>query len=108
MVKICCPIPISFLISLRAILHDEDNYADPMTFNPDRFIKDGVLDPDVLNPEVVAFGFGRRICPGRFIVHDSVWILIASALATLKIQPKKDANGKPLFPSAEYNTGTVW
>lgn len=56
-------------------------------FNPDRFVKDGVLDPDILNPEVAAFGFGRRICPGRFMAHDSVWMLIACILAVFDVQP---------------------
>jgi len=43
-----------------AILHDESVYKDPGTFNPDRFLKDGELDPDIRPPEVAAFGFGRR------------------------------------------------
>jgi cytochrome P450 len=31
----------------RAILHDERVYPDPFMFSPDRFIRDGKLDPDV-------------------------------------------------------------
>lgn len=45
----------------RAMTHDEKIYPDPFTFNPERFLKDGKLDPSVLQPESVAFGFGRRI-----------------------------------------------
>lgn len=43
----------------RSILHDEKVYPDPHTFNPERFLKDGKLDPNVASPEAL-FGFGRR------------------------------------------------
>lgn len=45
----------------RAILHDEKVYPDPFTFNPERFLKDGKLDPSVQGLELAAFGTGRRI-----------------------------------------------
>jgi Cytochrome P450 len=54
---------IRFLINsyyCRAILHDDKVYKDPGKFNPDRFLKDGKLDPDIRSPEVASFGFGRR------------------------------------------------
>ncbi|KAG6875967.1 hypothetical protein C0992_001649 [Termitomyces sp. T32_za158] len=44
---------------LRAILHDETIYPNPDMFNPDRFMKDGKLNPEIRDPSVV-FGFGRR------------------------------------------------
>ena len=42
------------------MLHDENVYKDPGAFNPERFLKDGELNPDVRPPEDIAFGFGRR------------------------------------------------
>lgn len=90
------------------MLHHEASYPDPFAFNPDRFIKDGILDPDILNPEVAAFGFGRRICPGRFVAHDSVWILTACLFAVFDIQPYKDSTGQPILPSVEYTYGALW
>lgn len=42
----------------RAVLNDERTYPDPLTFNPDRFIKDGNVAPEA------AFGYGRRIWYG--------------------------------------------
>lgn len=47
-------------LRLRAILHDEAVYPDPFKFNPERFLKDGQLDPSVPDP-AAAFGFGRRV-----------------------------------------------
>jgi Cytochrome P450 len=48
---------------IRAILHDENIYKDPQTFNPERFLKDGELDPEIMSPELAVFGFGRRYEP---------------------------------------------
>lgn len=42
------------------MLHDETVYPKPFEFNPDRFIKDGKLNPEVKDPGHAAFGFGRR------------------------------------------------
>ena len=43
----------------RAILHDPDEYPDPHIFKPERFMKNGKLNPDVRDPNLAAFGFGR-------------------------------------------------
>ena len=42
------------------MFYDEKVYPEPERFNPDRFMKDGKLDPDVFDPRLGAFGFGRR------------------------------------------------
>ena len=31
-----------------------------MEFKPERYLKDGELNPDVRDPDCAAFGFGRR------------------------------------------------
>ena len=42
------------------ICRDPSIYPDPESFNPDRFLKDGKIDPLVFNPEDRVFGTGRR------------------------------------------------
>jgi cytochrome P450 len=44
----------------RAILNDEKMYPNPRAFMPERFLKNGELDPSILDPADVGFGFGRR------------------------------------------------
>jgi Cytochrome P450 len=55
--------------SCRGILHDERVYKNPEEFNPERFLKDGQLDPNVRSPEGAAFGFGRRY-DSYFVEHS--------------------------------------
>ncbi|KAJ3005777.1 hypothetical protein NUW54_g4194 [Trametes sanguinea] len=84
------------MVNIWAILHDEQRYSDPFAFNPDRFIKDGVLDPEMFDPEEVAFGFGRRVCPGRHLAYETVWIMIASVLSCFDIGKLKTEDGQDM------------
>lgn len=42
-----------------------EEYSEPFVFNPDRFI-DSKSHKAELDPAAAVFGFGRRICPGKF------------------------------------------
>ena len=48
------------LQNVWAVCRDPKNYPDPETFNPERFLKDGKINPLVLNPEDRIFGVGKR------------------------------------------------
>lgn len=91
----------------RAILNDEKVYPDPFTFRLERFLKDGKLDPDVQDPELAAFGYGRRICPGRHMVLDSIWIATISILATFKIEKAVGEDRNIIDPSGEYSSSAI-
>ncbi|KAI0354173.1 cytochrome P450 [Trametes cingulata] len=82
------------MVNIWAILHDENRFPDPFVFNPDRFLKDGAIDPEVFDPTEVAFGFGRRVCPGLTMAYDGMWIAIASVLACFTIGQAKDDEGE--------------
>ena len=41
-------------------MHDPVEYPDPDAFKPERFLQDGKPNPNVRDPNEVAFGFGRR------------------------------------------------
>ena len=54
------PAGATVIENVWAICRDPSIYADPEAFNPDRFLKDGEIDPQVFNPEDRVFGAGRR------------------------------------------------
>lgn len=98
--------PFSYRIYHRAILHDESRYPNPDNFDPSRFLtNDGQLDRSVPDP-IEAFGFGRRICPGRHFVTDAAWIAIAYLLSAYSIEKLVDDAGNVVEPSGEYLPGT--
>lgn len=95
------------IANIWSILHNETIYQDPFSFKPERFIKNGKLNPDIKDPATAVFGFGRRICPGRYMAQSSVWITMASLLASFTITKAVDANGSVIEPSGEYTNGFV-
>ena len=68
---------------------------------------DGSLNPNAPDPGEAAFGFGRRICPGRHFAMESMWTAIAYVLATLNIEKVKDSAGRFVEPSLRCTSGSV-
>ena len=90
----------------RAILHDESRYSNADAFDPSRFLDaKGRLDRSIPEP-VEAFGFGRRVCPGRHFVMDAAWIAIAHMLAVFSIEKPLDDSGNAIEPSGKYSSGS--
>ncbi|KAI1782834.1 cytochrome P450 [Ganoderma leucocontextum] len=79
-----------------ACLNDPDVYQDPDVFRPERFIRDGKLDPSARHPAAFAFGYGRRICPGRYFAEATLFISIACVLHAFDIGPPLGENGRPI------------
>ncbi|KAA1476680.1 cytochrome P450-like protein [Dentipellis sp. KUC8613] len=70
---------------------DPDEYPEPESFKPERFIK-----PDeTLNDDNVRhiFGFGRPLCSGHHLPDVTVWMAIASVLAVFRLVHVKDEYG---------------
>jgi len=96
-----------FMVNVWSILHDPAIFPDPEAFIPERFLKDGQLnvDPSILDPATVAFGFGRRICPGRHLAENSLFIIVSSVLAAFNIAAPLDADGKPVELAGDVTVG---
>ncbi|KAI8994065.1 cytochrome P450 [Trametes punicea] len=93
--------------NIWAYSHDPRNYSDPETFMPERFLKDGELDPDVLDPTEIVFGYGRRICPGRHFAETSLFLAVSTVLHTLSISAPLDASGKPVKYEGKMTDGVI-
>ncbi|KAF5309511.1 hypothetical protein D9619_012387 [Psilocybe cf. subviscida] len=91
----------------RAILHDERVFTDPAEYRPERYLKDGQLDLDVRQPEVSAFGFGRRICPGRYLSDNTLFSIVSSTLHAFTITPSLDNKGDPISLSTKRTSGVI-
>lgn len=92
----------------RAILHNEQVYPEPDVFKPERYLKDGVLNLEMTDPTLIgAFGYGRRICPGRFLAQKSVWISVTSILASMNITRAIDERGAIIEPTGDIRGAMV-
>lgn len=74
----------------RYFAHDPEVHHEPTRFNPERFLSIDGSQPEQ-DPRTYTFGFGRRICPGRILADNALFLNIAQSLAVLHI--RKDENG---------------
>jgi len=78
--------------------------------NPDKFIPERFLGPDgqpTDDTAMYAFGFGRRVCAGRHVALNSVWMSMATILTLFNIRKPKDEHGREISPKLPYSTGVV-
>ncbi|EIW84442.1 PAH-inducible cytochrome P450 monooxygenase PC-PAH 6 [Coniophora puteana RWD-64-598 SS2] len=86
-----------------AMTRNPEKYPSPSEFKPERFLDDeGNLTRDEVD---FVFGFGRRVCPGRYLARASIWVAIACILAEFNIEKDKDAEGRPIEPEPEWVHG---
>ena len=95
-----------YLRRFRAILHNPDLYPDPGKFKPERFLnEDGsVRDDPTL---ALAFGIGKRICPGRHFVHATLFIVASSVLSVFNVTKANDENGNEIPVEAEVTVSSA-
>jgi len=83
------------IANARGMTLDESVYQDPFNFDPTRFLP-APMGRGEQYPST--FGFGRRICPGRYLADDSLWIAIATIIATITISRAIGEDGKEIIP----------
>ena len=105
-------------------MHDPLEYGDPDVFRPERFIKDGQLNPNVRDPADFVFGFGQRCvwissmrghhssyldrkCAGRYFAEASLFINVASVLHVFDITPPLTKDGQPVTITPNMTDGLL-
>ncbi|KAI1322474.1 OrdA protein [Xylariaceae sp. FL0255] len=84
-------------------MHDPDVYSNPDAFDPERF-----LDPrNERDPTADTFGYGRRICPGRFFEDASLYINIVRCLAVFKLSKAVDEDGQEVDVEVKMKPGFI-
>ncbi|RPD65720.1 cytochrome P450, partial [Lentinus tigrinus ALCF2SS1-6] len=85
------------ITNIWGMMHDENMYKDPFAFKPERFL--GAAPEQ--DPTTIAFGFGRRVCPGLHLALQSLFINTALVLATMAIEPDGER------PEVKFTSGAI-
>ncbi|KAI0631993.1 cytochrome P450 [Trametes polyzona] len=101
------PAGTTLICNTWAILHDPAVYPNPEDFRPERFIRDGKLDETVLDPSAYAFGYGRRVCPGRYFANDALFMAAASVIHTFRFSPPLDEKGRQIKVELQQTRGFI-
>ncbi|KAH7926379.1 cytochrome P450 [Leucogyrophana mollusca] len=95
----------SLVPNLWAMSRNEDKYPNASEFNPERFLTaEGELTDDTVS---FAWGFGRRICPGRHLADASLWSAMVSLLATFNFTKARDSEGNPIGFEPQWIAGVT-
>ncbi|KAI0363883.1 cytochrome P450 [Pilatotrama ljubarskyi] len=87
----------TLVTNIWAMMRDERRFPEPDEFRPERFLvaskEDGAVSANAEEMRYarhVVFGFGRRVCPGRFYAEALLWTTLSGVLATTTISQPSD------------------
>ena len=81
---------------------NETVYPSPNVFDPERFFGPEKMASEACQQVEAVFGFGRRICPGRFFAEENIWMLMTNMIATMDIDKAVDEKGRVIDVTEEF------
>ncbi|KAI0324071.1 cytochrome P450 [Cubamyces sp. BRFM 1775] len=84
---------------------NEAIFPNPDEFDPERYLEEDIDEAaaKLRDPRNYVFGFGRRRCPGASMIDSSLWVAIASMLASFDIRKAVDEFGNVVEPEVVYD-----
>ncbi|KAK6280994.1 hypothetical protein POUND7_014819 [Theobroma cacao] len=85
------PAGTTAMVNMWAITHDEEVWAEPDKFKPERFLE---ADVSIMGSDLrlAPFGSGRRVCPGKAMGLVTVHLWLAQLLQAFKWVPCQDGD----------------
>ncbi|KAI0946484.1 hypothetical protein AcW1_009934 [Taiwanofungus camphoratus] len=83
---------------------NEELFPNADAFYPERYLEQvDELTAKKRDPRNYVFGFGRRRCPGMHLIESSLWIVMASMIATFDISKAVDEHGNMIEPEIVFD-----
>ncbi|KAJ7582535.1 cytochrome P450 [Mycena floridula] len=91
--------------NISGMTQDERKHAEPQKFNPSRFLPKPEGGGEIHQP--INFGWGRRICPGKDLAENSLFISMAMLLAIFNLSKAIDEDGKEITPEVAMDQAFI-
>ncbi|KAJ7071655.1 cytochrome P450, partial [Mycena amicta] len=87
------PAGSTVMANIKGMPLDEKVYTEPTRFFPERYLP------------IHCLTYVRRLCTGLYLAENSVWIAMATILASCEIDYAVDANGQRIMPQGGMSEG---
>ena len=88
------------LPSLYHVMHNPKRFKNPSDFNPDRFIHDGIFEPD---EQVIPFGIGKRYCLGQSLAEKEYFLFFTGLMQKFRFDTVKGQSAPPSYRFEDVN-----
>lgn len=74
------------LANLYTTCYDEEVYADPHAFIPERFLNDEGVFVRPTGKQMLPFGIGKRVCPGESLARAELFMILVTFVQRFEVE----------------------